>query len=106
DGDVVPLGRLGNQSAPADVTALLPELASDWALRVIPGPHGAPTHLTFEGVEALFGETWTVDHRVDRTGVRLVGATPGWAREDGGEAGLHPSNLHDSAYPVGGIMLS
>lgn len=106
DGDVVPLGRLGNQSAPADVTALLPELASDWALRVIPGPHGAPTHLTFEGVDALFGETWTVDHRVDRTGVRLVGATPGWAREDGGEAGLHPSNLHDSAYPVGGIMLS
>jgi urea carboxylase len=35
-----------------------------------------------------------------------VGPAPIWARADGGEAGLHPSNIHDSAYPVGGIMLS
>jgi urea carboxylase len=57
-------------------------------------------------VAALLGATWTVDHRADRTGVRLVGPAPQWARQDGGEAGLHPSNMHDSAYPVGGIMLS
>jgi urea carboxylase len=106
DGDTVPLGRLENLLAPATVTALLPELRHDWELRVIAGPHGAPTHLTTDGVDALFGETWTVDHRADRTGIRLVGPVPGWARDDGGEAGLHPSNVHDSAYPVGGIMLS
>jgi len=28
----------------------------------------------------------------DRTGVRLIGPKPVWARKDGGEAGLHPSN--------------
>jgi len=105
-GDVVPLGRCENLHAPQEVRDLLPELTHLWTLRVIPGPHGAPDHLTDEGVAEFFGTTWTVDHRADRTGVRLVGPVPGWARTDGGEAGLHPSNLHDSAYPVGGIMLS
>ena len=38
-----------------------------------------------------------------RTGVRLMGPAPKWAREDGGEAGLHPSNLHDNAYAIGAI---
>jgi urea carboxylase len=38
-----------------------------------------------------------------RTGVRLVGPRPQWAREDGGEAGLHPSNIHDTPYSVGAV---
>ncbi|MGZ6826095.1 MAG: 5-oxoprolinase/urea amidolyase family protein [Mycobacteriales bacterium] len=105
-GDVLPLGSAENLAAPLDVAPLLPELVDAWELRVVPGPHGAPEHLTERGVDELFAATWTVDHRADRTGVRLVGPRPGWARPDGGEAGLHPSNLHDSAYPVGGIMLS
>ena len=105
--DVLPLGRLTeNLLAPVDVAGVLPALGTSWTLRVIPGPHGAPDYLTDEGVTALFGAAWTVDHRADRTGVRLVGPTPQWSRTDGGEAGIHPSNLHDSAYPVGGIMLS
>ena len=28
---------------------------------------------------------------------------PEWARKDGGEAGLHPSNIHDNAYAIGSI---
>ena len=36
-------------------------------------------------------------------GVRLIGPKPRWARTDGGEAGLHPSNIHDNAYAVGTI---
>jgi len=103
-GDQMPLGRRENLLAP--VTPDLPGLTDEWELRVIAGPHGAPDYLTADGVEAFFAAGWKVDHRADRTGVRLVGPTPGWARTDGGEAGLHPSNLHDSAYPVGGIMLS
>jgi len=103
-GDVVQLGRRQNQLAP--VAPLLPTLSGDWAIRVVAGPHGAPDHLTDAGVAELFDTVWAVDHRADRTGIRLVGPTPGWARADGGEAGLHPSNVHDSAYPVGGIMLS
>jgi urea carboxylase len=103
-GDVVPLGRRQNLLAP--VAPTLPTLSGDWELRVVAGPHGAPDHLTDAGVAELFGTVWAVDHRADRTGIRLVGPAPRWARSDGGEAGLHPSNVHDSAYPVGGIMLS
>lgn len=103
-GDQLPLGRRENLVTPTIVE--LPALSDSWQLRVIPGPHGAPDHLTAEGVETFFATSWQVDHRSDRTGVRLIGPTPGWARTDGGEAGLHPSNVHDSAYPVGGIMLS
>ncbi|GAC1607881.1 MAG: hypothetical protein NVS3B26_02630 [Mycobacteriales bacterium] len=105
-GDQVRVGSQENCGAPRDVDHLLPELGDEWEIRVVPGPHGAPEHLTETGVEELFAATWTVDHRCDRTGVRLVGPTPGWARSDGGDAGLHPSNLHDSAYPVGGVMLA
>jgi len=105
-GAILPIGRDENLDPPMDVADLLPELRHDWTLRVLAGPHGAPEHLTPDGVDALFAATWTVDHRADRTGVRLIGPTPGWARRDGGEAGLHPSNIHDSAYPVGGIMLA
>jgi urea carboxylase len=106
DGDVLDTGRAENLTGPLDVTPLLPGLTDDWTLRVLAGPHGAPDYLTEDGVAEFFAARWRVDHRADRTGVRLVGPTPGWARTDGGEAGLHPSNLHDSAYPVGGIMLS
>jgi urea carboxylase len=35
--------------------------------------------------------------------VRLEGPRPNWARPDGGEAGLHPSNIHDNAYSVGAL---
>ncbi|HEX4360679.1 MAG TPA: 5-oxoprolinase/urea amidolyase family protein [Pseudonocardia sp.] len=106
DGDLLGVGRTENLAGPLDVAPLLPTLAESWTLRVLPGPHGAPDYLSAAGVAAFFGTAWRVDHRADRTGVRLLGPTPGWARTDGGEAGLHPSNLHDSAYPVGGIMLS
>ncbi|WP_084216449.1 5-oxoprolinase/urea amidolyase family protein [Pseudonocardia spinosispora] len=106
DGDLLRVGRTENLAAPLDVTPLLPELTDSWTLRVVPGPHGAPDYLTEDGVREFFGARWRVDHRADRTGVRLLGPTPGWSRADGGEAGLHASNLHDSAYPVGGIMLS
>jgi urea carboxylase len=44
-----------------------------------------------------------VHYNSDRTGVRLVGPKPQWARKDGGEAGLHPSNIHDNAYAVGTV---
>jgi urea carboxylase len=92
---------------PVDVGAALPVLSDSWTIRVVTGPHGAPEYLTEDGAEALFETQWRLDHRSDRTGVRLIGApAPLWSREDGGEAGLHPSNIHDSPYPVGGVMIS
>jgi urea carboxylase len=44
-----------------------------------------------------------VHYNSNRTGERLVGPKPEWARPDGGEAGLHPSNIHDVAYAIGSI---
>src|SRR5262245_36055487 len=40
---------------------------------------------------------------MNRTRLRLTGPRPKWARNDGGEAGLHPSNLHDNAYAIGAM---
>jgi urea carboxylase len=81
-------------------------LANTTTLRVVLGPHGAPDFLTPAGLEELLGATWMVHHHSDRTGIRLTGPSPEWARADGGEAGLHPSNILDSAYGVGTIMLA
>ncbi|MDT0478306.1 urea carboxylase, partial [Streptomyces sp. DSM 41014] len=46
---------------------------------------------------------YQVHFNSDRTGVRLIGPKPEWARPDGGEAGLHPSNIHDNAYSPGSL---
>jgi urea carboxylase len=83
--------------------ALLPEINDEWVIRVIYGPHGAPDFFCPEDIDAFFDATWKVHFNSSRTGVRLMGPKPKWARNDGGEAGLHPSNIHDNAYAVGTI---
>ncbi|MBW8191060.1 urea carboxylase [Neiella marina] len=80
-----------------------PQLTDDWVIRVIYGPHGAPDFFTDDDIQAFFEAEWQVHFNSSRTGVRLVGPKPQWARTDGGEAGLHPSNIHDNAYAVGTI---
>ncbi|MCW0221175.1 MAG: urea carboxylase [Prosthecobacter sp.] len=72
-------------------------------IQVIYGPHGAPDFFTPEDIEMFFGTLWEVHYNSARTGVRLIGPKPKWARSDGGEAGLHPSNIHDNAYAIGSI---
>ena len=81
----------------------LEPLTHDWTLAVVYGPHGSPDFFTEADVETLFSSPYEVHFNSARTGVRLVGPQPDWARRDGGEAGLHPSNLHDNAYAVGAI---
>src|SRR4029453_9707916 len=72
-----------------------------WDLGVVDGPHADPEFLTREGMDELCATAWEVHFNSARTGVRLVGPKPRWARTDGGEAGLHPSNIHDPPYSVG-----
>ncbi len=67
------------------------------------GPHGAPDFFTPDDIATFFATDWEVHYNSSRTGVRLIGPKPQWARADGGEAGLHPSNIHDNAYAVGAI---
>ena len=79
------------------------DLAKRYTLNVLLGPHAAPDFFTPDGIDQLFEASWQVDHNSNRTGIRLNGPAPNWAREDGGEAGLHPSNIHDSAYVFGAM---
>jgi urea carboxylase len=83
--------------------ALYPPPEEARVLRVIYGPHGAPTYFSPTCIEAFFAAEWTVHFNSSRTGVRLVGPRPEWTRESGGEAGLHPSNIHDNPYTVGAV---
>ncbi|MEO0590044.1 MAG: urea carboxylase [Pseudomonadota bacterium] len=74
-----------------------------WTLRVMYGPHGAPEFFTDEDVRTILDAEWKIHYNSNRTGVRLVGPKPEWARKDGGEAGLHPSNIHDNPYAIGAV---
>ncbi|MEA3127252.1 MAG: urea carboxylase, partial [Caballeronia sp.] len=101
-GDVLHLNPLSNVSAGA-VLPLVPQLASVRTLRVIYGPHGAPEYFSSRYIEQFLATEWEIHFNSSRTGVRLIGPKPEWSREDGGEAGLHPSNIHDNPYAVGAI---
>jgi urea carboxylase len=114
-GDMV---RIGNPRLTRDVSApmpvpmndprpvpaeLVPSYPSHWQIGVLNGPHGAPDYFTRESMNLFFATDWEVHHNSNRLGVRLIGPRPVWAREDGGEAGLHPSNVHDCEYALGSI---
>lgn len=82
---------------------LIPNYSHRWEIGALYGPHGAPDFFTPGDVEMLFSTDWKVHYNSNRTGVRLIGPKPQFARADGGEAGLHPSNIHDNAYAIGAI---
>ncbi len=82
---------------------LRPVYGAQWLISVIDGPHGAPDFFTPQDITAFYAADWEVHYNSSRTGVRLIGPKPTWARQDGGEAGLHPSNIHDNAYAIGSI---
>ncbi len=110
-GDVLrlrpaPVGKSGRPVKPELArlpAALIPTLGREWEIGVFYGPHGAPDFFTEEDIHDLFTATYEVHYNSARTGVRLIGPRPRWARQDGGEAGLHPSNIHDNAYAIGAV---
>lgn len=83
--------------------ALVPVYTHAWEIGVLYGPHGAPDFFTDADIDMFFSTDWEVHYNSSRTGVRLIGPRPEWARKDGGEAGLHPSNIHDNAYAIGAV---
>ncbi|KUO11027.1 5-oxoprolinase/urea amidolyase family protein [Streptomyces sp. DSM 15324] len=80
-----------------------PAFGSVWHLGAVEGPHAAPEFFTEDDIHDFYAADWKVHFNSARTGVRLVGPKPRWARTDGGEAGLHPSNIHDTPYSVGAV---
>ncbi|WP_075322465.1 urea carboxylase [Acidithiobacillus albertensis] len=105
-GDVLHLAdrpAKNNQKVQTVPIKARPSYPTSWEIGVIYGPHGAPDFFTEADIEMLFKTDWVVHYNSNRTGIRLIGPKPEWAREDGGEAGLHPSNIHDNAYAIGSI---
>ncbi|AWH94253.1 5-oxoprolinase/urea amidolyase family protein [Dietzia psychralcaliphila] len=102
-GDTLTVGEPGPGVPRRILAEEVPAIGHHWHLAVAEGPHGAPEFLTRAGMDELYASDYTVHFNSDRTGVRLEGPRPKWARPDGGEAGLHPSNLHDNAYSVGAL---
>jgi urea carboxylase len=102
-GDVLHLAGEAAEPPAALAPGAVPEYGHRWRLRVLYGPHGAPDFFTPADIETFFATDWEVHYNSSRTGVRLIGPRPQWARSDGGEAGLHPSNIHDNAYAVGTV---
>lgn len=103
-GDVLHVGGSPPVDAPQALSPeLRPSISRHWELGVLYGPHGAPDFFKPSDIDMLLSTDWEVHYNSNRTGVRLVGPKPEWARPDGGEAGLHPSNIHDVAYAIGSI---
>ncbi len=104
-GDVLHVFRDSNahsirRSAPPH---LIPTYGAHWHIAVLDGPHAAPDYFTPAFIETLFSTDWTIHYNSNRTGIRLIGPKPEFTRTDGGEAGLHPSNIHDTEYAIGTI---
>ncbi|MFF1450943.1 5-oxoprolinase/urea amidolyase family protein [Streptomyces sp. NPDC058274] len=101
-GDVLHGGSVTATGAPVPL-ADRPDISSRWHVGALEGPHAAPEFFTEQDIRDFYAADWKVHFNSARTGVRLVGPKPRWARTDGGEAGLHPSNIHDTPYSVGAV---
>ncbi|MFG0381156.1 urea carboxylase [Pseudomonas sp. zbq_18] len=103
-GDVLHIPSLGDTSNGAQLpAALCTALPAVREIRVIYGPHGAPEYFTPAYIDTFLATDWEVHFNSSRTGVRLIGPKPEWVRDSGGEAGLHPSNIHDNPYAIGAV---
>jgi hypothetical protein len=75
-----------------------------WKIGAMPGPHGNPDYFKDQDIAKIWKHTFRVSHNANRLGVRLeiqekLFFEPEWSRPNGGDAGIHPSNIHD--YPYG-----
>ncbi|KAF1942278.1 hypothetical protein EJ02DRAFT_179337 [Clathrospora elynae] len=79
---------------------LRPQYKSKWEIAAMIGPHDEG-YFDPEFIKKIYETEWKVSHNASRSGIRLVGPVPKWARNDGGEGGAHPSNLIEYGYPLG-----
>jgi urea carboxylase len=102
-GDMLPITAFTSNEVKTLAPEQVPSFSHEWEIAVMYGPHGAPDFFTKNDIDTFFANTFEIHFNSSRTGIRLIGPKPEWAREDGGEAGLHPSNIHDNAYAIGAI---
>lgn len=102
-GDMLPITAFTSSDGKALSQDQIPTFSNSWEIAVMYGPHGAPDFFTKNDIDTFFANEFEIHFNSSRTGIRLIGPKPEWARQDGGEAGLHPSNIHDNAYAIGAI---
>jgi biotin-dependent carboxylase-like uncharacterized protein len=106
-GDRLPVGQptAAAREGRALPDALVPQLAKEVTLRVLPGLY----HHRLEEVSArsFFDDTWTVGSEADRIGYRYKNGTllQFKARTPPFGAGDDPSNIVDAGYPYGSIQV-
>jgi urea carboxylase/allophanate hydrolase len=108
-GDVIPFQKSAAVPPNEELhinSSVVPKYGKAWTIKVMPGPHAFPDFFTESSFAELFDNPWKVHYNSNRVGVRLTGPKPTWARSDGGAAGLHPSNIHDSPYSIGSISFT
>ncbi|WP_396588158.1 urea carboxylase [Bermanella sp. R86510] len=101
-----PAPQYSAQPAPEELIPNYPQQDNGpaiWQIGVMYGPHGAPDFFKQESIDEFLNTDWEVHYNSNRLGIRLNGPKPSFARKDGGEAGLHPSNIHDCEYAIGSI---
>lgn len=104
-GDLLAIRKADGDEMPRPVRVTQP-LTHQWTLGVISGPHCTTEFLKEDYLKQLTDTAWEVHFNSSRTGVRLIGPAPEWTRADGGEAGLHPSNIHDTPYALGALDMT
>ena len=107
-GDIIHFDESASE-APQEsfnLQGIVPAYGSPRIVKVMPGPHAFPDFFYEESFAEFFTMPWKVHYNSNRVGVRLSGPKPKWARSSGGEAGLHPSNIHDSPYSIGSISFT
>ncbi|MEP6462392.1 MAG: 5-oxoprolinase/urea amidolyase family protein [Frankiaceae bacterium] len=106
-GDRLPLGApSGDERARSFRESARPAYGREWRIEVMRGPQATPDFLTEADMAAFFDRSWPVDRNSNRTGIRLESYQFAWARDSGGVAGGHPSNILDNPYPVGAVNLN
>ncbi|TNC29099.1 5-oxoprolinase subunit C family protein [Amycolatopsis alkalitolerans] len=104
-GDLLPVGPARERRLRVP-QSLRPVYHHDWEIEVVRGPQADPEFLTAADWREFTSARWRVNLNSDRLGVLLNPHDFGWAREDGGLAGDHPSNVLDASYPLGGVIVN
>ncbi|KAF9491325.1 AHS2-domain-containing protein [Pleurotus eryngii] len=115
-GDQLALGECGPKHG-EEVNICIPEfMIPTYPLQatiyVLSGPQDDPEFITAEGIEKFYAAKFIVSPSSNRMGIRLERSNGsgdgkiGWARENGGEGGSHPSNILDNAYAFGSVNIN
>ena len=95
--------RVAASGAGEHAGGTLPDDHRRWEIAVLVGPHGDQEFLTAADIDRVLRHRLARPPQLRAHRCAAGRPEPEWARADGGDAGLHPSNIHDTAYSVGSI---